>query len=353
MSLRGPISAPAADPHAAKLAAWEMVSGLLEAARFIPGTLRAAPDSLPLTVIGGFLGAGKTTLLNELLVAPHGRRLAVLVNDFGRINIDASLVRSRTEDMISLENGCACCTVAGDLTRTLVQLAQREDPPEAIVLEASGLADPRGIAQIALANPALRLDGLLVVADAETLATRASDAATGAAFRAQLDAADLVVLSKLDLLDDAGHAAARAWITAEVPGRPVIEADRGRIPVEVVLGIQSGRDLRSEKPVPPVHASGIASWSALCEGALDAAKLDAMLAALPATLLRAKGILHLADDPAHRVVYQRVGARSSRTRGETWGADTPHSRLVCIGPEGALDDGELRRRLEACRSNAC
>ncbi len=350
MSLQSPIARPAADPHAAKAEAWQMVTGLLEAARLIPGTLRAAPDSLPLSVIGGVLGAGKTTLLNELLVAPHGRRLAVLVNDFGRINIDASLVRSRTEDMISLENGCACCTVAGDLTRALVQLAQREDPPEAIVLEASGLADPRGIAQVALANPALRLDGLLVVADAETLADRAADRATGAAFRAQLDAADLVVLSKLDLLDVTGREAARAWIESETPGRPVVEADRGRIPPEVALGIHSARDLRAAQPVPPMHAAGIASWSAFCEGALDGTRLEAMLRELPATLLRAKGLLYVVDDPLHRIVYQRVGTRSSRTRGDPWCADTPHSRLVCIGPAGALADGDLQRRLERCRT---
>src|SRR5665213_3036640 len=132
----------AADPAAAS-AAWQMLGGILEAARIVPSVQRAAPGSLPLTVIGGFLGAGKTTLLTHLLRGDHGRRIAVLVNDFGAINIDAELVRSRTADTISLANGCACCSVAGDLTRALVALAQREDPPDAIVLEASGLADPR------------------------------------------------------------------------------------------------------------------------------------------------------------------------------------------------------------------
>src|SRR4051812_48870754 len=187
---------------AAAADAWQMLSGVLQAAQMIPQSQRAAAGSLPLTVIGGFLGAGKTTLLNNLLTQPHGRKIAVLVNDFGRINIDAALIRSRTEDMISLANGCACCSLAGDLTRTLIELAQREEPPDAIVLEASGLADPRGIAQVALANPALRLDGVLAVVDAETLAERAEDPAGGATFGAQLSAADLVVLNKLDLLDE-------------------------------------------------------------------------------------------------------------------------------------------------------
>jgi G3E family GTPase len=164
------------DPYADAAEAWQMLSGFLQAAKVIPEAQRAAPASLPLTVISGFLGAGKTTLVNRLLTEPHGRRLAVLVNDFGRINIDAELIRSRTADTINLANGCACCSVAGDLAKTIVQLAQREELPDAIVIEASGLADPRGIVQVALANPALRLDGIVALADAELLLEQANDA---------------------------------------------------------------------------------------------------------------------------------------------------------------------------------
>lgn len=341
---------PAADPHAAAAETWQMLSGLFEASRLIPAALRAADGSLPLTVIGGFLGAGKTTLLNRLLSAPHGRRIAVLVNDFGRINIDAALIRSRSEDMISLTNGCACCSVAGDLTKTLIALAQREEPPEAIVLEASGLADPRGIAQVALANPALRLDGLLVVADAETLAARAADPLTGAPFRAQLAAADLVVLSKLDLLDAAGREAARAWLAAELPGRPVIEADHGGIPAEVALGIASTRDLRGETPALAGHAAGFETCSLSCAAPLDETRLRAWLATLPDTLLRAKGVLCLADEPAQRAVYQRVGARWSITHGEDRDDAPKESSLVLIGPAGTLDRAALEHGFTACRA---
>ncbi|MEI6723360.1 MAG: GTP-binding protein, partial [Betaproteobacteria bacterium] len=172
----------ALDQQAAAEQAWQMLSGFIQAAQMIPQKQRAAEGSLPLTVIGGFLGAGKTTLVNKLLSGTHGVRVAVLVNDFGRINIDSALITSQTADTISLANGCACCTIAGDLTKTLLELAGRTEPPEAIVLEASGLADPLGIAQVALANPALRLDGILAVLDAEAAARTAADPACAATF---------------------------------------------------------------------------------------------------------------------------------------------------------------------------
>jgi G3E family GTPase len=349
MKFAPPGSGRAIDPQAAAAETWQMLSGIIQAAQMIPRAQRAADASLPLTVIGGFLGAGKTTLLNRLLAAPHGRRIAVLVNDFGRIDIDAALIRSRTDDMISLANGCACCSVAGDLTKTLISLAQREEPPEAIVLEASGLADPRGIAQVALANPALRLDGLLTVVDAETLGALSSDDATRGTVLAQLSSADLVVLNKLDLVDARGRDAARAWLATLAPGRPVVDAVHGEIPVELALGLSSTRKVLEEAATAPGHAQGFDSWSLASKEPLDAARLRRFLASLPGGLLRAKGILQLSDDPAHRTVYQRVGARSSLERGDPWGDEAPSSRLVLIGPAGLLERGEIEPRFYDCR----
>jgi G3E family GTPase len=335
----------AANPAAAA-EAWQMLSGILEAARIVPGVQRAAPGSLPLTVIGGFLGAGKTTLLSHLLRGDHGRRIAVLVNDFGAINIDAELVRSRTEDTISLANGCACCTVAGDLARALVALAQRADPPDAIVLEASGLADPRGIAQVALANPALRLDGIVTVVDAETLLERSNDPACRDTFFAQVAGADLVVLNKLDLV--ASGARARAWLEERAPGSRVIAARHAEVPVEVVLGIDTARDMQREPPTAPGHAQPFASWSASGDAPLERARFLAMMREIDGELLRAKAILALADDAAHRTVYQQVGRRWSLARGEPWEGAPRHSRLVLIGPAHALEQAQLGRRFAAC-----
>lgn len=325
--------------------AWQMMAGLLEAARVMPQALRAPDGSLPLTILSGFLGAGKTTLLNRLLQDPGGRRLAVLVNDFGRINIDAALVRSRTDDMISLSNGCVCCTVSSELTRTLIELAQRPDPPDALVLEASGLADPRGIAQVALANPALRLDGVLTLVDATTFGDEPA-AEAAATIDHQLAAADLVVLTKTDEADAAQLRAARERLARCCPGTPVATALHGDLPADVVLGQRTGRDLRSGPPVPWTHNAAYESWSLSSPHPLDAVRTNAFLAALPANLVRAKGVLQLAR-PAHgRHVYQRVGRRASLVPQGDWGGERPSSSLVLIGPRGCVDGRRLQTEFD-------
>ena len=344
-----PFAGPSRDSQAAADQAWQMLSGFIQAAQMIPQAQRAADESLPLTVIGGFLGAGKTTLLNRLLSGNHGLRIAVLVNDFGRINIDAALIRARTEDTISLANGCACCSVAGDLTKTLIALAAREDPPQAIVLEASGLADPFGIAQVALANPALRLDGILAVVDAEAAVRLACDAAAGATFAAQIAAADLVILNKADLANGDELALARARVEELAPGTPVICTSNADVPAEVVLGIRSERGLPALDAAPKNHTSAFASWSAETDALLDGGRLRAMMQALPCGVLRAKGILWLSDDPGRRTVFQRVGRRWSFVP-EDWAGGTPHSSLVAIGPVEEIDADALSRRFEACKS---
>lgn len=330
-----PGRAPAAE-------AWQMLAGLLEATRLMPAALRAPDGSLPLTVLGGFLGAGKTTLLNRLLLDTGGRRIAVLVNDFGRINIDAALVRSRTDDLIDLANGCVCCTVSTDLTRTLITLAQRPDPPDALVLEASGLADPRGIAQVALSNPALRLDGVLTLVDATSFPDDLPEAAA-ATIAHQLDAADLLVLTKTDEAGTARSAAARAHLAGRYPGTPVLSAVHGDLSADIVLGVRSTRDPRLAAAAPRDHGAAFESWSLRVAAPLDAVGLQAFLDGLPRGLLRAKGVLHLARDPDRRHVYQRVGRRASLVAESAWGAEAPGSTMVLIGPRGCVDGARLQR----------
>ncbi len=325
---------------------WEMLAGIIQAGQMIPSTQRAAPGSLPLTVIGGFLGAGKTTLLNQLLSAPDGRKIAVLVNDFGRINIDADLIQSRTADTISLTNGCACCSVAGDLTRTLIELAARTEPPDAIVLEASGLADPRAIAQVALANPSLRLDGILAIVDAETGPDRARDPDCHDTFFAQIAAADLIVLNKLDLLDATDQEAARRWLNTEWPDRSIVETVQAVVPVDVALGLNTGRPVSAA--LIDGHAERFESWSFTSDVPLDDERIDAVLGKIPASVLRAKAILWLSSDPEYRTIYQRVGRRYNYSQGSAWNGETPSSSLVLIGCKGAIDAQGMTKKISAC-----
>lgn len=358
-------------PRTVTAEAWQMLSSLLEATRLMPPKLRAPDASLPLTLITGFLGAGKTTLLNRLLADPGGRRLAVLVNDFGSINIDASLIRSRTEDMISLTNGCACCTVSTDLTRTLIDLAQREDPPDAIVLEASGLADPRGIAQVALSNPSLRLDGVLTLVDTTLYAGLHADATNSGhpvsadtlvqppeevlrTVDGQIDAADLIVLTKIDEASTVQALATRKALAQRFPGKPQMNAVLGELPSSLVLGLRSKRDFRQEPLAPWDHSEGFESCALQSSTPLDSALLHKFLESLPSSLLRAKGVLWLVQDPQHRQIFQRVGRRWSIAPEDSWGLEHPASSLVLIAPKGSLDRPELQRRFSALASaSAC
>ncbi len=315
---------------------------------------RTPREPIHLTVIGGFLGAGKTTLLNQLLREPAGRRLAVLVNDFGAINIDAALIQSRDGEILSLENGCICCGVAGDFIAALALLRDREDPPEHVIVEASGVADPGAI--VALGDmPGYRRDAAVVVADAETVRARGEDELTGHQVRGQLRAADLIVLNKTDLVDPEHLADTRAWVREVVgPSTAIVEAAFGAVPTDVVLGITSTAapgacagdhaDHEHEHEHGAPHAS-FDTWSWRDEAALSGAGLVEAIKALPGGIVRAKGLLYLREDAAHRYVMQVVGRRYSVQPDRAWGDETPASQLVIIGLPGSIDEQGLTATL--------
>ena len=172
---------------------------------------RTLRDLVPVTVVAGYLGAGKTTLINELLAHDHGRRLAVLVNDFGAVNIDAALIADHDGQTISLKNGCVCCSIADELGDALDRVLALEPAPDQIVIEASGVADPANVAAYGQGWPGCRLDAVVVLADAETIQAKSRDQFVGELVVRQLRRADIVMATKCDLVTKA-RAGSRAGL---------------------------------------------------------------------------------------------------------------------------------------------
>jgi G3E family GTPase len=259
------------------------------------------PRRLPLLVIGGFLGAGKTTLLNRLLADDAGCRRAVLVNDFGAVNIDASLVAARSGDAIALTNGCVCCSIGGDLSGALMRVLDDAARFDAVVVEASGVSDPWRIAQIGLADPGLSLDGVVVLVDAAAVLEQAADPLLADTLRRQLQGADLVVLNKTDLVDERRREAARNWVRSAAGGVEVIDAVDARVPMELLGGAGPTTAGKAQEHGHghgnhcghdhAAHDRQFETWTGRPSQPLPAQALRAALRDMPAGVLRLKGVL--------------------------------------------------------------
>ncbi|MCL1066702.1 GTP-binding protein [Shewanella olleyana] len=307
--------------------------------------------SLPLTILSGFLGSGKTTTLNHLLNTPHGMKLAVLVNDFGRINIDAELIESKTDEMISLTNGCACCAVSGDLTKTLIELTEKEDAPDAIIIEASGIAEPNGIAQVALVNPAIYLDGIITVLDAETLLSQVATEYTAGTISRQMQSADILLLNKLDIVSAETRAEVIEYLQKHYPQKSLLESEFGKVPASAILGLsEPGKKMRILPVEDKSHSDNFESISFTLSKPLEREALNQFFAQLPVTVIRGKGVLDVLDS-TEKTTYQRVGSRWSCTNSGAWEEADKRSNIVFIGQKGLLDRAKLESQLLACCVN--
>ncbi len=297
--------------------------------------------SVPVILVTGFLGAGKTSFINALLESGL-RRVAAIVNDFGAINIDAEILEGRSEAVIGLGNGCICCSLQGDLLRSLkLVLAQA---PEAIVIEASGVSDPRGIVET-LSDPVLwgevRLDAILCVVDAEDLAAspaRAEDPL----WQAQVGAADYVILSKTALADPEGLARLHARIAAGYRLKS-FDVDRDGLPLAVLF-----TDTATPRaPLPPGRVQSAERFTALdwqAEGRLPFAGFQRLMEDLAPVLWRAKGFVSVIERPGPPLLFQMVGRRAGF---ETATGARAGCRLVLIGETDGFDAYAARDRLDA------
>jgi len=234
--------------------------------------------SIPLTVIGGFLGAGKTTLVNHLLATAE-RRWGVLVNDFGAVNVDAALIAESGSDSVALANGCVCCAMGDDLGDALAKLMARNPAPEHVIVEASGVGDPWRIAQLALIEPGLSLEPLVVLADAAALATQLDDKWIADTVRMQLDHAELLLLTKSDL---AAPEPAERILSALRPGTPQRRIESGMVaaadlsfPVDPLARPRPSRFM-ADAPAHPFR-----SWHWRPSRPIDRDRLRPILEALP------------------------------------------------------------------------
>ncbi len=265
-----------------------------------------ASRTIPLTVIGGYLGAGKTTLVNHLLRYPEGRRIGVIVNDFGSLAIDASLLEDAADGgLISLPNGCVCCTVGAGLHEALDTLSTGTSPPDHIVIEVSGVADPAAAAAWATVPP-FEPAGVIVLADATSVVERSRDRYVGDEVTRQLARADLVVITKSDACDERRLDEVERWVVATSGGAPSIRVVDGRVPCEVILGVRSS-DRPMLRPADAHHDGYYESWSWTSSDPVRRDELDRFIGSLAAEVLRVKGRVRL--DGGSSVLVQVVGRR--------------------------------------------
>lgn len=300
----------------------------------------------PILLVAGHLGAGKTSLVNRLLREAAGTRIAAIVNDFGDIDIDAALLQSSSEELVSLKNGCICCSLQGDLLRTLAAVVRRTPAPDAIVIETSGIADPAEIIR-SLLDPvifkAAALDTVLTLVDG-LRACEDPQLWHDPLWLSQLRSADMLLVTKADLVGPSEAKQVAARLGQRFPSKPVFVLE-GALPMELMFGHGPG-ELRTLAPPRPSAPAGFETLSWTARRPLSLAKFQAALGPMSRKLLRAKGFVSFEDRPSQSLVFQLVGSRATLTPAPAPPADGLAAAIVLIARQEVADLGDIAALLD-------
>jgi G3E family GTPase len=316
-------------------------------------------SQIPVTVLTGYLGAGKTTLLNRILSENHGKKYAVVINEFGELGVDNDLVVDADEEVFEMNNGCICCTVRGDLIRIVGGLMKRRNKFDGILIETTGLANPAPVAQTFFVDDGVRsktrLDAIVTVVDAKNLPARLQDSAEA---EEQIAFADVIVLNKTDLVSPEELRAVEEQIRRINRFARIHRTTRAAVPIGDVLD-QGAFDLQRVLEREPEfldeheheHNEDVASMSFEVSRPVDPEKFNAWISTLLAEkgqdLLRTKGILAYPNEN-RRFAFQAVHMIADGDFIGPWPEGTPrNSKLVFIGRN--LNRPQLRRGFEACQ----
>jgi G3E family GTPase len=301
--------------------------------------------STPVFIIGGYLGAGKTSLVNQILQQAAGQKLAVIVNDFGAVNIDVDLILARDEQVIELSGGCLCCRLDQDLSTILMDLSAQRSQFDAIIVEASGVARPATLAATIPLIESYHIGGVIVLCDCGSILRQMTDRYIGDLVCDQLSAGDLIILNKIDLVPDSDITSIQAQIVTLSPAAKFFAASHAQVPLDVIF--LAHQILKSDNLDRQPAQADIIFVSAVLEGPMvNAQDLAKALTGSSIKVHRAKGFVY--DRNKMPMVLQVAGDQWSVTPAASLcrlptGALERQTSIVCIGARGEMDLGALRR----------
>ena len=313
----------------------------------------AITSPIPITIISGFLGAGKTSLLTYILESKHDKRIAVLVNDFGQLNIDAEQISTIEGETISLTNGCICCTIRDDLLTEVLKLFENKVVPEHIIIEASGISDPTLVAHTFL-MPAMQgvveVDSIISVVDSEQLLEL--DEQFKSLAQKQIRVADLILINKIDLVNTAKLKRVHQYVKRLSSKARILETVNSKAPLHLLLGTHSFDSNNIHDVDNRVHVE-FDTWIYQSDEQFTFIAIRKALEDLPSSIYRVKGFIHLEAVPNNQGIFQMTGGRAWLRLGEFWHAEKRKTRLVFIGKKSFGHFKEINAHFDKCQQKYC